>query len=354
MGRKRSNPSSYRSPHWLPGGHLQTIYAYYLPRPTSFRFRRERWYTPDRDFVDLDWLHEPVDSSNLVVLFHGLEGCSRSHYALSLVEELRRRGWMGVVAHARGCSGEFNQLPRCYHAGDSAEINWLLRGLKKQNPNSRLHAVGISMGGNDLLKWLGEQGDSALDIVETGVAVSAPVDLEITAQQLDSGLNKLLYTRHFLRTMKHKVLEKIATHGLELDPRSIRAVSTFRGIDDLYTAPFHGFKDAADYWRRSSSKPWLGHIKVPTLLINARNDPFFPGEALPTCDEVSEAVRLEYPDSGGHVGFVSGKFPGHLGWLPRRILEFFTIDCGIKRSDVSPQGAHPASKRRQGRDREVG
>jgi predicted alpha/beta-fold hydrolase len=257
--------------------------------------------------------------------------CSRSHYALSLVNELRRQGWAGVVAHARGCSGELNHLARCYHAGDSQEIDWLLRGLKQENPKSRLYAVGISMGGSDLLKWLGEQEEGAFDVVERGVAVSAPVDLQITAQQLDSGLNKLLYTRHFLRTMKPKVLEKIATHGLELDPRSIRAVSTFRGIDDLYTAPFHGFKDAADYWKRSSSKPWLPYIKVPTLLINARNDPFFPGEALPRREEVSGAVQLEYPDSGGHVGFVSGKFPGHLRWLPRRILEFLTIDCATKR-----------------------
>jgi len=333
MGRRETYRTTYRAPHWLPGGHLQTIYAYYLPRPSSFRFRRERWATPDRDFVDLDWLDGVADSTRVVVLFHGLEGCSRSHYALSLLDELRRQGWAGVVAHSRGCSGELNQLPRCYHAGDSAEIDWLLRGLKRENPKSRLYAVGISLGGNDLLKWLGEQGDHALGVVERSVAVSAPVELRLAAQQLDSGLSNLLYTRHFLGTMKQKVLEKIAMHRLQLDPRSVRAVSTFRGFDDLYTAPFHGFKDADDYWRGSSSKPWLQHIKVPTLIINARNDPFFPGEALPTREEASEAVRLEYPDSGGHVGFVSGKFPGHLGWLPRRVLEFFTIGCSTKRSD---------------------
>jgi uncharacterized protein len=139
---------------------------------------------------------------------------------------------------------------------------------------------------------------------------------------LDHGWNKLIYTRDFLRTMKPKVLRKIAVHGLDLDPRAIHCTSTFREIDNLYTAPIHGFRDADDYWIRSSSAPWLRHIKVPTLLINARNDPFFPGHALPTPAEVAEAVALEYPESGGHVGFVSGRFPGQLSWLPRRILSF--------------------------------
>jgi predicted alpha/beta-fold hydrolase len=173
-----------------------------------------------------------------------------------------------------------------------------------------------------LLKWLGEQGERALDVVERAVAASAPFDLQIAAGQLDYGWNKRIYTSHFLGTMKPKVLAKIAAHGLELDPHAIRASSTFREIDNLYTAPVHGFRNADDYWIRSSSKPWLNRIKVPTLVINARNDPFFPGHALPTGDEVAEAVTLEYPDSGGHVGFVSGRFPGQLRWLPRRILSF--------------------------------
>jgi predicted alpha/beta-fold hydrolase len=242
---------------------------------------------------------------------------------LSLLHELHGQGWSGVVPHFRGCSGDFNRLPRSYHAGDSAEIDWILHRLKGDNPHSRRYAVGISMGGNDLLKWLGEQGGSALDVVDQAVAVSAPVDLQIAARQLDFGWNKLIYTRDFLRTMKRKVLEKISTHGLPLDPLAVRAASTFREIDNIYTAPVHGFRDAEDYWIRSSSKPWLRHIKVPTLLINARNDPFFPGDALPARADVSAAVSLEYPESGGHVGFVSGNFPGHLAWLPRRILRFF-------------------------------
>ena len=278
---------------------------------------------PDGDFIDLDWLDPSPQDSSLVVLFHGLEGSSHSHYAVSLMNELKRHGWRGVVAHLRGCSGEVNRLARAYHCGDSAEIDWILRRLRERNPQSRLYAVGVSIGGNMVLKWLGEQGERALEIVDRAVAISAPTDLPIAAQRLDSGWNRLIYTSQFLRSMKQKVLKKISIHGLAIDVGAVGAASTFREIDDLYTAPIHGFKDADDYWQRSSSKPWLRHIRVPTLLINARNDPFFPADGLPTPAEVSGAVDLEFPDAGGHGGFVTGKFPGDLGWLPFRILQFF-------------------------------
>ena len=313
---------AYEAPGWLPGGHLQTIYAYYLKQTLNFTYRRERWETPDCDFIDLDWMDASSDDSRLLVLFHGLEGCSQSHYAVSLMNQLWEEGWSGVVPHFRGCGGEINRLPRSYHAGDSAEVDWILRRLKKEKPRSPLHVVGISMGGNDLLKWLGQQGNYALNVVHRAVAISVPLDLQIAAEQLDHGWNKLIYTRDFLSTMRPKVLQKIAAHGLDLNPRAIRATSTFREIDNLYTAPIHGFRDADDYWMRSSSRPWLRHIKVPTLLLNARNDPFFPGHALPGRGEVAEAVALEYPESGGHLGFVSGRFPGQFNWLPRRILSF--------------------------------
>ncbi len=315
----------YRAPPWLPGGHLQTLYAYCLPQPCLFQFRRERWETPDGDFIDADWLEGSERGGALIVLFHGLEGCSHSHYALSLANELRRRSCSGVIVHSRGCSGEANRLVRSYHAGDSAEVGWILYRLRDQNPLRKLYVVGISMGGNDLLKWLGEQGKSAVGIIDGAAAVSAPLDLKITAQRLDFGWNRQIYTRDFLRSMRKKVLVKISTHGLKLDPIAVRATRTFREFDNLYTAPVHGFKDAEDYWLRSSSKPWLKHITVPTLVINARNDPFFPADALPAREEVSDTVTLQYLDSGGHVGFVSGHFPGHLRWLPTRLMQFFGL-----------------------------
>jgi predicted alpha/beta-fold hydrolase len=315
--------SRYSAPGWLPGGHWQTIYAYAQRQAMIFTYRRERWETPDGDFIDLDWLEPAPENSTLVVLFHGLEGSSRSHYAISLMNELKRRGMRGVVVHFRGCSGEVNLLARAYHSGDSSEIDWILRKFKEREPNIRLYPVGVSIGGNMLLKWLGEQGENASGVVDRAAAVSVPVDLAIGAQRLDNGWSKLIYTSRFLGSMKPKVLAKISAHGLPIDGRALRATSTFREIDDLYTAPMHGFRDAFDYWQRASSKPWLRGIRVQTLMIGARNDPFFPGDALPTAAEVSDRVALEFSRTGGHVGFVSGKFPGDLSWLPSRILRFF-------------------------------
>ncbi len=318
------NREPYIAPWWLPGGNLQTIYARTLGRRYQVQYRRERWDTPDGDFIDLDWVESGGDNSKLLVLFHGLEGCSRSHYALSLMAAARRSGWRGVVPHFRGCSGELNRLPRAYHSGDSAEIDWILRRLKTQNPRSELHVVGVSLGGNMLLKWLGESGSAAGVIVERAAAVSAPVDLHAAANTLDFGPRRTLFTRSFLNSLKPKVLAKITEHKLKIDAAAVRRCSTFRAIDDLYTAPVHGFKDAEDYWTRASSKPWLKLIQVPTLLINARDDPFLPAIALPTDKEVSTSVATEFPNAGGHVGFVSGEFPGSLNWLAQQIIRFFS------------------------------
>ena len=317
--------STYCSPWWLPGGHLQTVYARPLGRNYAVAYRRERWQTPDGDFIDLDWLDDkPKGDLNILVLFHGLESCSASHYALSLMARVRRTGWRGVIPHFRGCSGEANHLTRGYHSGDSHEIDWILRRLRGANLQAEIYVVGVSLGGNMLLKWLGEQGNSASRVVKRAVAVSAPLDLVAAAGKLDFGFKRVLYTRYFLRSMRPKALAKIVAHNLVIDARAIRASATFRQFDDLFTAPIHGFDNAEDYWKRSSSKPWLKEIKVPTLLINARNDPFLPECVLPHRDDVSDSVALDFPREGGHVGFVSGRFPGNLDWLPNRIFKFLT------------------------------
>lgn len=315
--------STYAPPWWLPGGNLQTIYARTLARRCPVQCRRERWAAPDGDFIDLDWTQAVATDSKVLVLFHGLEGGSRSYYALSLMKSTQDMGWCGVVPHFRGCSGEINRLARAYHSGDAAEIDWILRRLKHENPDCEIYVAGISLGGNMPLKWLGEQADAASAIVKGAVAVSAPVDLHAAAAVLDFGCRRAIYTRRFLRSLRTKVLAKISQHGLDIDPAAMHACSTFRQFDDIYTAPIHGFKNADDYWTRSSSKPWLKQIQIPTLMINARNDPIFPAAALPTCGEVSESVTLEFPKSGGHVGFVMGRFTGELGWLPERIIQFF-------------------------------
>jgi uncharacterized protein len=310
----------YRAPVWLPGGHLQTLYAALLARHPRVTYRRERWPTPDGDFVDADWSGN-AESGPLVVLFHGLEGSSTSPYAHALMAHVGEQGGAGVVIHFRGCSGEPNRLPRAYHSGDTVEIDWMLRRLRQSNPAREIWAVGVSLGGNALLKWLGEQGADATAVVSRAAAISAPLDLMAAGDALGKGFN-LVYTRAFLSTLKRKSLEKLTRHPELYDARRVRSTRTLRDFDDLVTAPLHGFRNTDDYWTRASSKPWLSRIAVPTLVLNARNDPFMPQEALPSHNDVSDAVTLEFPSEGGHVGFVAGRFPGHLRWLPQRIIQF--------------------------------
>lgn len=318
--------STYRAPGWLPGGNLQTLYPALLAPVPAVTYRRERWDTPDGDFIDLDWT-EPQDRGlrngeselPLLVLFHGLEGSSNSHYARALMHAARARGWHGVVVHFRGCSGEINRLPRAYHSGDSTEIDWILRRLRDRHP-APLFVTGISLGGNALLKWLGEQGSAAAGVVRRAAGISAPVDLHAAAAALERGFN-LAYTKHFLATMKRKSLAKLLAHPGLFDIARLRAARTLREFDDLVTAPLHGFRDVDDYYTRSSSKPWLACITVPTLLLNARNDPFLPAAALPAPHELAAAVSAVFPDEGGHVGFPDTS--GTLAWLPHNVLEFF-------------------------------
>ena len=295
------------------GGHLQTLYARQLANAYSVSYRRQRWETPDDDFVDVDWLDDAGPVGKILVLFHGLEGCSRRHYVVSLMATARKHGWRGVVPHFRGCSGAANRLMRSYHSAIPARSIGFSAGSRTITPLSEIYAVGVSLGGNMLLKWLGEEGWGAPSVVQRAVAVSVPMDLAAAARQLDFGLNRILYTRHFMRSLRPKVLAKISTHGLAIDAQAVRACATFREFDNVYTAPFHGFENADDYWRRASSKPWLKKIQVPTLLINARNDPF--------CRLPRFRLKRKFlvhvvmiPETGGS-GIVGAKCPGQLEWL---------------------------------------
>lgn len=316
----------YRAPRWLPGGHAQTVYAALLvPRPQVL-YRRSEWETPDGDFIDLDWLDGPAGAP-LIVLFHGLEGSSHSHYALSLMHEVQRRGWRGVVPHFRGCGGRPNRLARAYHSGDFPEIDWILQRLAAQAGDAPRFAVGVSLGGNALLKWLAIQGPAAAPTLQAAAAVSAPVDLQVAGHGLGRGFNRL-YTWHFLSTLKPKSLEKLSRHPGIYDAGNVARARDLYQFDNLVTAPLHGFDSADDYWTRASSKADLHRIQLPTLLVHARNDPFLPGRFLPEMAEVSPYLTLDYPDTGGHAGFVTGPFPGRLEWLPRRLLEFFDQAAG--------------------------
>ncbi len=318
---------AYRAPVWLPGGHLQTIYSSLFIHVPPIVYRRERLELPDGDFLDFDWVDGQAGAP-AVVLFHGLEGSADSHYARDLMAHARTRGWHGVVAHFRGCSGVDNRLPRAYFAGDSKDIERMLRHVKSLHAHAPVYAVGVSLGGNALLKWLGEQGEAARTLVERAAGVSAPLDLTAAGRTLDRGFNRRVYTARFLVTLKQKALRKAAGFPGVLDAKAIAAATTFRAFDTLVTARLHGFRDADDYWLKVSSKPLLHAIAIPTLVINARNDPFLPARALPSPDEVSPAVTLEQPATGGHVAFPSGPFPGNLDWLPRRLMQHFDTQPG--------------------------
>jgi len=313
-------PEPYRPPRWLRGGHAQTIYPALFLRGRLPRYRRERWDTPDGDFLDLDFLDSGPAGAPRVALFHGLEGDSSSHYAVALMRALERARWSGVVVHFRGCSGEINRLPRAYHSGDAAEVGWILARLAQSG--EPLYAAGVSLGGNALLKWLGESGAAARAYLLAAAAVSAPLDLMAAGEALGRGLN-LAYTRMFLATLRRKSLEKLERFPGLFDRERVVRARNLRQFDDAVTAPLHGFRDTDDYWTRSSSKPLLPGVRVPTLVLNAKNDPFLPACYLPRQSEASSAVLLEQPEEGGHVGFPSGTFPGNLHWLPQRLLAFF-------------------------------
>jgi len=316
----------YRAPRWLRGGHAQTIWPSFIRRP-RVPVRRERVDSHDGDFWDFDWLATPAEpDAPLVVVFHGLEGSGDSPYSRALLAQLARLRWRGVVPHFRGCGGEPNRLPRAYHSGDHAEAAALLAAVRARVPGDiAVFVAGVSLGGSVLLNWLGRADYGAAGVVRAAAAVSAPLDLAAAGHAIGVGANRF-YTRVFLQTLKPKALRMAERFPGVLDAARIRAVRTMWEFDDTVTAPLHGFAGADDYWARGSSKPWLRHIEVPTLVLNARNDPFIPAESLPRPGDASAAVTLEQPAEGGHAGFVTGRAPGRLDWLPQRLLRFFAAN----------------------------
>jgi uncharacterized protein len=317
----------YTAPWWLPGGNLQTIWpALYArrvfgPHP---QYRRERWDTPDGDFVDVDW-QVPAASAAcpapaaraqpLLVLFHGLEGSSRSHYAEAFADFAQERGWAFAVPHFRGCSGELNRAPRAYHSGDYEEIGWILQRFRTVH-GGPIVAAGVSLGGNALMRWAEEMGDAAAQVVRGVASVCSPIDLAAGGWAIGRGFNRQVYTRMFLKTMKPKALTKLAQHPGLFDRAALLAARDLYEFDNIFTAPLHGFQGTDDYWRRASAKPHLHRIRIPALVANALNDPFVPAWSLPQAGEVGAHVTLWQPAHGGHVGFPQGRVPGHVRAMP--------------------------------------
>lgn len=363
---------NYVAPAWLLGGNLQTIWpALYARRVAGElpQYRRERWSTPDADFIDVDCMapssalalqgavlseatqllavppcagrpgaaairpegavlaqgdlarrsdERPMvrtRARTLLVLFHGLEGSSASHYAHAFADFARAHQMAYAVPHFRGCSGELNLGPRAYHSGDHAEIGWVLQRFRQQH-SGPIVAVGVSLGGNALLRWAQEMGTAAAQVVSAVAAVSAPIDLAAGGHAIGKGFNRLVYTRMFLRSMKPKALRKLAQHPGLFDRDAMLQAKDLYDFDNVFTAPVHGFKNTDDYWLRASAKPHLRQIKIPALVVNALNDPFVPATSLPSQSEVGAHVTLWQPAHGGHVGFPQGRPPAHLRAMP--------------------------------------
>lgn len=320
----------YRAPPWLPGGNLQTIWAATLSRRhlgAPPMFERERWTTPDGDFIDVDHLRREAPgtpAARHLVLFHGLEGSSASQYAQAFASVAQQRGWACSVPHFRGCSGQINLAPRAYHSGDFEEVGWILQRLRARS-TAPLLAVGISLGGNALLRWAEESGQSAAATAAAVAAVCSPIDLASAGAAIDRGFNGLVYARMFLRTMKPRALAKLRQYPGLFDGARLAAARTLYEFDNVFTAPLHGFADTPDYWARASALPHLPRIRIPALVLNARNDPFVPSARLPRLADAGATgghVTLWQPPHGGHVGFPHGAPPGRVLAMPTAVSDW--------------------------------
>lgn len=319
--------NDFKAPIWQIGGHMQTIIPSLFPLVAKQTYVRERWELSDGDFVDVDWTEPPERLDNtqnkpVLVLFHGLEGSSQSHYARVMMSSAKQRGWLGVVVHFRGCSGEPNRLPRVYYAGDAEEINTFISIIHHKLPDNEIYAAGVSLGGNALLKWLGQYPSDALRLVKAAVSISAPIDLKETAHSLDKGVNYWLYSKHFVASMKPKALQMAQRFPDYLDTKRIQAASTVQEMDNAVTSVLFGAKNADEYYEVNASKPWLLAIQTETLVLNAKNDPFVPFDTLPSEAEVSSTVHLDYQAEGGHAGFY-GDADQDAPWLAERVFNFF-------------------------------
>jgi predicted alpha/beta-fold hydrolase len=306
-----------------------------MRRRLSLPYRRERWETPDDDFLDLLRLDARDPAAPTFLLLHGLEGSVRSHYIDGTLSLARARGWEANLLFFRGCGGEPNRQRRSYHSGETTDLDFVVRRLHAERPHAPILLTGVSLGGNVLLKWLGEQGDNISSFVFAASAISTPFDLARSCHHIDTTAR--FYSRRFLRTLRSKALEKVARFPDLADRNAILRSDSLWKFDDAFTSVVHGFVDAADYYRRSSSLWYLGGIRVPTLLLSARDDPFHPPAILEEVEAQAQrnpALCTEFVDVGGHVGFVEGDAPWRTSsYSERRAVEFAAhisamSDCG--------------------------
>lgn len=306
-------PSAFRPAWWLPGPHLQTVGGRWLRSKLDIPFHRERLELPDGDFIDLDFAFKPLGSADqsrpIVLVLHGLEGSAQSGYARQLYRALRDHEIDSVGLNFRSCSGGPNRLPRLYHSGETEDLRWVLRLLAQRYPQRRRGVVGVSLGGNVLLKFLGESGASVRPYVEAAVAISVPFDLSAGADSLLRPRGRL-YAAFLLRKLRRKIKIKREMMPPGVDVSRAAAARTFREFDDAATAPLHGFASAEDYYQRSSCCRFLEEIRVPTYLLHSADDPFLPPRCIPRRTvEANPHLSATFTARGGHVGFVSGNTP---------------------------------------------
>ncbi len=314
------NNNHFKPAWWLPNSHLQTIWPVLTRSDIKHLcLERERIELPDGDFIDLDWLGKN-NTGPIVLILHGFEGNITSHYAKGMLLAVHQQGWRGVFMHFRGCSGEPNRLPRGYHSGDTRDIAFIINLLHKRESDVPMAAIGYSLGGNILLKWLGEtKGKNPL---KAATAISVPFELHKAAQRLSSGFSRF-YQWYLIKCARDRLMHKFTQVTVPIDTQQFSDVHNMHEFDDAYTVPLFGFSSVDEYYLSASSRHYLCNIKVPTLVVHAKDDPFMTEDIIPTQSEVSNAVTLEVTEAGGHVGFVSGRYPWRPHyWLEERVPEY--------------------------------
>ncbi|MCV2885816.1 hydrolase [Aestuariibacter sp. AA17] len=325
--------STFSPPWWAKNRHIQTIFPRFLQKRRKLNVKHQQLALPDGDFLDISWGEKPENQKGMVVLFHGLEGSVRSHYANDMMAVLRTRGFWPVLMHFRGCSGRANTLPRAYHSGETEDALFFLEWLNKQYPNIKKSAIGFSLGANMLLKLLGE--NPMQRFVESAVAVSPPLRLRECADSINQGFSRV-YQRYLLNSMVANLARKMQKvdfgNTLKLLPNELKKLKSFRDFDEHVTAPLHGFSSANDYYARCSGIQFLRQILTPTLVLHAKDDPFMNEHVIPAPADLSSAVRYELSEQGGHVGFMHGTPWRPTIWMHERVATFFEsqLDISVK------------------------
>ena len=310
--------SVYRPSRWLPGPHAQTIWASRFRSTPSPDTKREQVELDDDDFLNLYWLTQ--GNGPIVIIVHGLEGDSSSNNVKAMFDVVRKNGWNGVLLLNRNCGGFSNRLQRTYHAGETGDLDFVVNLVKKRFPDVPLMLYGYSLGGNTMLKWLGEKGDHAG--ISAAAAVSIPFDLASSTAILDKGFSQI-YQKHFVDLMREAAKRKFRDLAPLFNPGDLNKIKTLREFDEKVTAPLHGFVNADQYYSESSCKQFLKNICVPTLIMNSLDDPFLERNTFPGPKEVSDMVELEFLQNGGHAAFIMGSIWKYFSWIETRIPEFF-------------------------------